>query len=175
MQKGLLPKEVNITWAAFIPKVAGTRKLENFRPISMVGSLYKVISKMLTKRLKLVMDDPIDESQSAYTGERQILDGILIANQTVEWLKKKRVEALLLKLDFHKAYDSIKWSFLQHIMQVMGFGEKWITWIMQCVTTASMSTLVNGYPTKPFMLHRELRQGGPFSPYLFLLVNEALV
>lgn len=122
MMQGILPNEVNTTWVALIPKVAGAKRLENFRPISMVGSLYKITSKLLSGRLKRVMGELVDETQSAFTNDRQILDGVLIANQTVEWMKRKKKDVVLLKLDFHKAYDTIKWSFLQQ----MGFGGRWM-------------------------------------------------
>lgn len=80
----------------------------------------------------------------------------------------------MLKLDFEKAYDSVSWSFLFDMMRDMGFGALWISWIRECVSSASMSVLINGGPTKEFNVKRGLRQGDPLSPFLYLIVAEGL-
>lgn len=165
-------RDINVTWVALIPKIVAPHSIEDFSPISMVGALYKIISKLLSFRLKEVIAPLIDESQSAFVHNRQILDGVLLANESLRWLKKRKILGVLVKLDFQKAYDSTNWEFLKQIMVKMGFGRKWINRIMNCVCSASMLILLNGSPLKPFKMEKGLRQGDPLSPYL---VSEALV
>ncbi|GJR66188.1 putative RNA-directed DNA polymerase [Tanacetum coccineum] len=78
------------------------------------------------------------------------------------------------KVDFEKAFDCINWNFLLDIMKQMGFRSKWCSWIYACLSSASISVLVNGSPTTEFKIERGVRQGDPLSPFLFLIVSEAL-
>ena len=146
--------------------------MKDFRPISMVGCLYKIIAKILANRIKEVMPILVGETQTAFVHNRQILDNALIANEVVWWLKKRKFKAILLKLNFQKAYDTVRWSFLENILEITGFGKKWRGWIAQCLSIASMCSLINRSPTEPFKMERGLRQGDPLSPFLFVLVAE---
>ncbi|XP_016168537.1 uncharacterized protein LOC107611089 [Arachis ipaensis] len=73
--------------------------------------------------------------------------------------KKKKASAII-KLDFQKAYDRVKWCFVDTVLEKMGFGRTWRAWVRECVTSASISIMVNGSPSKPFKMERGLRQVG---------------
>lgn len=98
---------------------------------------------------------------------------MITANETKAWLKKIQKKGVIFKIDFEMAQDSIRWDFWELLTQFR-FGETMITWLMGCVTSASISILVNGSPTEPFPMHKGLGQGDYISSFLFTLVCEAL-
>ncbi|CAL5392116.1 unnamed protein product [Camellia sinensis] len=174
---GKLVKGINSSFITLVPKKENTENtvgLSDFRPISLGGSVYKVLSKVLSNRLRSVLPEIINEAQSAFLSGRNILDGVLIANEVVdEWKKAKRM-GVIVKLDFEKAYDSVNWKFLFLMLSRFGFGDKWIAWIRECVTSARVSVLVNGSPIEEFCPQNGLRQGDPLSPFLFNIVAKGL-
>ncbi|GJT78825.1 RNA-directed DNA polymerase, eukaryota [Tanacetum coccineum] len=97
-----------------------------------------------------------------------------ILNEIVSWCKSRKEQALLFKVDFQKAFDSVRWDHLDDILGKFGFGSKWRGWIRGCLHSSKASVLVNGSPTNEFLFHRGLRQGNPLSPFLFILVMESL-
>ena len=74
-----------------------------------------------------------------------------------------------------KAYDRIKWSFIETVMRKMGFSETWIDWIMRCIMSVKYKVLMNGQPRGNIILEKGLRQGDHLSPFIFILCTEALV
>jgi hypothetical protein len=126
-RNGKLTKGINSTFIALIPKVDSPQRLNDFRPISLVGSLYKILAKVLANRLRLVVGSVISESQTTFVKDRQILDGILIANEVVDEARKSKKELLLFKVDFEKAYDSVDWGYLDAVMAKMAFPPLWLS------------------------------------------------
>lgn len=103
--------------------------LDQYRPISLVGSLYKIISKMLSYRMKKVLPSVIDDCQSAFLNDRGLLDSVLVVNEVIEEFRRCGRRGLCLKVNFEKAYDSVSWVFLFDMLQRFGFHRRWIMWI----------------------------------------------
>ncbi|GJY05304.1 putative RNA-directed DNA polymerase, eukaryota, reverse transcriptase zinc-binding domain protein [Tanacetum coccineum] len=171
---GMFPKGCNSSFIALIPKVQDAKFCSDFRPITLITSMYKVISKILANRIAGVISELVSDIQSAFVAQRQILDGPFILNEILAWCKKLKKQAMVFKVDFAKAYDSIRWDFLDDILHSFGFGLKCRRWVKGCFSSAMVSILVNGSPSSEFAFERGLKQGDPLSSYLFILVMETL-
>ncbi|GKV36495.1 hypothetical protein SLEP1_g44621 [Rubroshorea leprosula] len=171
---GKLVRGMNSSFIVLVPKVNSPQKIEEFRPISLVGVMYKLIAKLLARRLSSVLNGIIGENQMTFVGGRQLVDSVVIANEVIDEAQKRKKKGFVFKADFEKAYDKVCWEFLDYMMLRLGFGQKWKNWINECLKTAEVSVLLNGSTTRQFKMQRGLRQGDPLSPFLFLIVAEGL-
>nr|GEX60280.1 RNA-directed DNA polymerase, eukaryota [Tanacetum cinerariifolium] len=106
----------------FDPKVTDGKFVTDFRPISLIGCVYKVVTKILANRLATVISDLVFDIQSAFVANRQILDGPFTLNELLAWCKRKKKQAMIFKVNFAKAYDSVRWDYLLDVLQAFGFG-----------------------------------------------------
>jgi hypothetical protein len=167
-------RSLNASFIALIPKKQNASNIRDFRLISLIESVYKLLAKVLANRLKGVLDSLISESQDAFVGGRKILDSVLIANECLDSRIKSRLPGVICKLDIENAYDHVNWSCLLYLLERMGFGIRWGWWIEAYISSVQFFVLVNGSLEGFFGSSRGLCQGDLLSPLLFLLVMEAL-
>ena len=105
-------RSLNSTFLVLVPKKGDVEDLRDYKPINLVGRLYKLLAKVLANRLKQVVGKVVSSSQNAFVEGRQILDAVLIANEAVDSLLKSNECGVMCKLDIEKAYDHLKWDFL---------------------------------------------------------------
>ncbi|KAM1316165.1 hypothetical protein ACFX2F_019844 [Malus domestica] len=121
--------KIDYTHVTLIPKKLDPTAMTQLWPISLCKVIYKICSKVLTNRLKVILPEIISPSQSAFIPRRLISDICLVASEIAHYMHRKNNGwngVMALKLDFNKAYDRIEWSFLEQIMKMLGFAEEWI-------------------------------------------------
>lgn len=159
-----LLKQLNSTTLTLIPKTQNPTMLKDFRPISCVSTVYKIIAKILANRLKLILPSIIAENQSAFVEGRGISDSIFLAQKLLNgYHLKNSPPRIAIKVDIMKAYDTVRWVFfLWDVLQAMGIPPVFIRWV-------SFSISLNGGLYGHFRSSRGIRQSDPLSPYLFVL------
>ncbi len=158
-----------------IPKAAcNLLDIKSYRPITLLCVDYKILSKCLANRMKIVLDDLISMDQVGFMSGRYIGDVIRTLVDLEDYLKKRGLGAICLSLDISKAFDCVEWDFLDKTLEAFGFGPNFIDW-MQILRHESYSKAINfGYVTREINISRGTRQGDSVSPYLFLLAVEVL-
>ena len=169
-----ISEELNVSKIALLPKTEDRSRIKNFRPISLLNTMYKVVAKTYANRMKPLLHHWILPSQTGFVPNRCILDNIFLAFEAIEWTMESNQEISMLLLDFEKAYDRVSWSFLKQTMERMGFDKTWIQRVMSLNWNASATIIVNGIQSQPFKLQRSVRQGCLLAPYLFLLTVDVL-
>ena len=171
-----MPEYLNNTMITLIPKCAGADCLSKFRPISLCNFIYKVVTKIIVQRLRPLLSGLISPLQAAFVLGRMGLDNMIIVQELIYslTLKRGKVGFLAVKIDLEKAYDRLEWHFILDMLLFFKIPESFIHVIMSCITTFSISILLNREKLEPFKPSRGIRQGDPLSSYIFILCMEFL-
>ncbi|XP_057720278.1 uncharacterized protein LOC130934758 [Arachis stenosperma] len=164
------------TLIVLIPKIDNPIFMKDFRPISLCNVVYKIITKVLTNRLRPFLPDIVSPLQGGFIPGRGAPDNIIVAQEILNFMKhtKSKKGTLAFKIDLKKAYDKVDWRFLESTLIAFGFPIIIVNLIMNCVRASSLSIIWNGNRLDSFAPRRGLRQGDPMSPYLFVLCMERL-
>ena len=169
----------NLHWlnsanVVLLPKKDAPGSPLDYRPISLMHSIAKILCKLLANRLAPELDSLVSLSQSAFIKKRCIQDNFLYVHNVIREAHTKKKPLIFLKLDIAKAFDSVGWGFLLETLSAFGFGRRWRNIVSVILSSASSRILLNGTPGPPFRHMCGIRQGDPLSPYLFLLCSEGL-
>ena len=173
--KGSLTQNQKLGILNLLPKKdKDLRYLANWRPVSLLNTDYKILTKVFAIRLQKVIPSIINHDQVGYLKGRYIGQNIRIIFDLLKYSDLNDIEAFLVQVDFEKAFDSIEWPFLFKCLESFNFGENFNQWVKIFYNNISSCVGNNGHYSNYFKLSRSIRQGCPISALLFILVAEML-
>ncbi|XP_024004985.1 uncharacterized protein LOC112082116 [Eutrema salsugineum] len=173
---GSLLRNFNATAIILIPKIQVADQLSQFRPISCCSTVYKVINRFLTNRLKLFVSLAVQRNQIGLFKGRYLCENVLLAFELVTYFHKVGTTSRgYLQINISKAYDNLNWEFLFNVLTALDLPNIFVNWIKECVTTASYSIAVNGELVGYFPGKKGLRQGDSMSSQMFVLAMDVLL
>ncbi|KAE8691145.1 hypothetical protein F3Y22_tig00110893pilonHSYRG01320 [Hibiscus syriacus] len=173
---GDIEADLNKTVLVLISKKEGPETFADFHPISLCTVMYKLITKIIVRRIKQVMPILIMPNQTSFVAGRSITENIIINQEVIHSMRQLKTKQgwMAIKMDLEKAFDSLRWEFIQDSLTEAGFPPCTIRLIMHCITSTSMQIQWNGENSSAFQPERGIRQGNPLSPYLFVLAMKRL-
>ena len=172
---GIMPATWKIGLIKLLPKVPSPSSFSQWRPISLMGGIYKIFAKVIANRLQRYLPKIVHKSQYGFIKGRDILHNILNVQLAMDYVKDSQQELVMIQLDLEKAYDNVEWSFVVELMSTMGFGDRMSRLMYVLGKDAVSHIMMNGGVTRPIPLQKSLRQGCPLSPLLFAIVSHPIL
>lgn len=175
LAEGLLPLSCRRAVLTLLPKKGDLTDIKNWRPVSLLCSDYKLLSKVLAIRLAKVVNQVIHPDQSYCIPDRSIFDNISIVRDIFDVSRLLNLECALVSLDQEKAFDRVEHKYLWKCLAAFGFCQKFIKQVMVLYSEVESVLKVNGGLCNPFKVGRGVRQGCSLSGMLYSLAIEPLL
>ena len=146
----------------------------HWRPISLLNVDYKILTRILAKRVESFLPKLVNSDQTGFVNGRYIGQNIRLLSDIMEYLDAKKTSGLFLFVDFEKAFDTLEWNFIAKTLEVFNFGPNFTRWFSVVYNNVQSAVMNGGFLTNYFKISRGVRQGCPLSPSLFILAVELL-
>ena len=156
-------------------KKGARANIKNWRPISLLNTDYKLLSKVLAERLKTVLPQIINSDQKGCVKGRYIGENIRMIDDILYEIENNGLDSVILQLDQEKAFDRVEWEWLYKTLESFNFGEKFIGYLKTMYKQAKSCIITNGYQSAYFDITRGIRQGDSLSALLFIIQFEPLM
>jgi hypothetical protein len=175
-----MKRRTKMTWSMrtavvkLLFKKGEQNKMSNYRPISLLCADYKMLAKIITERMKPVLNSVIDKAQQGFIKGGNIMGSLILVKEIIEYCNEEEVEGALILMDFKKAYDRIDREFMMKTLKAMNFGPDFVGMVEMLYAEVLAQVEVNGELSKEMETEGGVRQGCPLSPFLFICVLELM-
>ncbi|CAM2105264.1 unnamed protein product [Caretta caretta] len=172
LHSGILPLSCRRAVLALLPKKGDLRDLRNWRPVSLLGTDYKIVAKAISLRLGSVLADVIHPDQTYTVPDRSIFDNLFLVWDLLELGHRDGLSFALLSLDEEKAFNRVDRGYLLNTLRAFGFGPQFVGFLQVLYTSAECLVKLNWTLTEPVSFGQGVRQGCPLSGQLYTLAIE---
>jgi hypothetical protein len=176
IERGTLTQSFDSAGIRLIPKKGDVTQIKNWRPISLLNCIYKIIAKALDNRLSKINEIILSRAQKGFTSNRQIQECVINIAENISYCQSSNTPGFILALDMAKAFDTVRHDFMNYVYKFFGLGD-WLISALNTISTGRTAAILleNGGLTERFVLGTGFPQGNPPSPNQFNICQQIFI